>query len=117
MGAYKESDSASGGGEGDGDVRGRGKRVAMSSWGGVGLLVGMGGRGGCWEGGMDVVMWRTECVVEGSGGGRYCERAVKFGLGWDSLLTSETPLARRALISSSLSSGQAIGEAEVRVRR
>lgn len=31
--------------------------------------------------------------------------------------TSETPLARRALISSSLSSGQAVGEAEARATR
>ena len=30
----------------------------------------------------------------------------------DSRLTSETPFARRAFISSSLSSGQAMGEAE-----
>lgn len=36
---------------------------------------------------------------------------------WLNLLTSETPLARRALISSSLSSGQAMGEVEVRVMR
>ena len=35
----------------------------------------------------------------------------------DSRLTSETPFARRAFISSSLSSGQAMGEAEASAMR
>ena len=35
----------------------------------------------------------------------------------DSLLTSETPLARRALISSSLLSGQRMGDAEAAAMR
>ena len=44
---------------------------------------------------------------------RQCGRLVVC----DGMLTSETPRARKALISSSLASGQARGEAEARAAR
>ena len=87
-------------GTGEGDVSGRGMRTAISAYG---VLV--------WEHnhelkGRPCLHGKTTTACRSDTG-----MMRKLGAR-DSMLTSETPLARRALIFSSLSSGQAMGDAE-----